>query len=80
MLHLGHGDHALQSCMVHLKLTETGPPRPGMAWVGTRGACYPLNHRWGYHLLPDTLFALNGAFCGWPGLSYQTLFVAGVDA
>ena len=36
-----------------------GPRRPGMAWVGTRGAYYPLNHRWGYHPLPETLWAVD---------------------
>ena len=50
-----HGDHALQSCIVYVNLTATSPRRPDMAWVGARGAYYPPNHRWGYHLLPETL-------------------------
>ena len=45
VLHLRHGDHALQSCMLHVKFTSTGPRRPGMALVGARGAYYSLNHR-----------------------------------
>ena len=33
----------------------TSPRCPRVVWVGTRGACYPLNHRWGYHPIPMTL-------------------------
>ena len=33
----------------------TGPWHPGMAWVGTRSACNPLNHWWWCHTLPETL-------------------------
>ena len=43
----------------------TGPQHQGMVWVGTRGAYYPLNHRWGCHPLPTTIsrwLAVNGAY------------------
>ena len=41
----------------------TGPRRPGMAWVGTQGAYYPLNHRWGCHPLPR----IRASFCASAG-------------